>query len=563
MRIGVILSYDVYNIPTSHIVKELIKRGHVVELYALHMDYIHIRMFFDFDIQIRPFEELTKEIISKWDCIYSSFTIQGFPRDFWNVEKYIFHFTTTPYDEPGGFGDFTFSQRDMSNNLILSEPAFERMKSFEVQPGKVTGNPKYSIENTKIFNNIEKKQILFVDASHSPDSKSGKMEEAKMLVSIAKTFPEYKLVIKPRYFKNDKHVSHRNGVFLDDCIYEASDSDVPSNIEYLKEHIDLETISMESEIIITPDLTSTYCNAGAYNKRGIIASGFVFEYPKWKRHKRLFAEISARSGLFVDYDKIVQFLPEGKTFDKKNLHEMGLDILDGAQRIVDTIENVNALFLSKKLYPLKSDCMDDGYIDSMTQLISRRYIKALYGPIEVALRDVEGCDFSDAEKYVNNLLENNSSVNANDYERLQNCINDCIRKSIISSYQNGNRDYILQEYYIRAMYELNRFEEIVDDDFDAVEMLDYFRGRYEVDNSNYNEALCCFDRLINKISDSSFEQSLAYTDRYYVSSHFWAGVACYHIKNEKAKNYFESCLKLTDGNHRKAQEYLDMINKLD
>ncbi len=560
MRIGVILSYDVYNIPTSHIVKELIRRGHIVDLYAFRMEEIHLRMFSETGIEIQPFAELTIETISKWDFIYSALTIQNYPRSFWEINKYIFHFTTTPYDEAGGYGDFTFTQRDMGINLIESEPRFERMKLKETIPGKVTGNPKYDQRNFESI--VEKeKHILFVDSSHTPDSENGKIEEAKMLVSIARKWPDYKLIIKPRYFKSEERITHRNGVFLDECLEKVTHGNIPSNIEILSKHVDLEELSMKCELIITPDLTSTYCNVGAYHKKGLIASGFEFEYPRWKRHKRLFSEISIRSGLFVYYKNILDFIPNGKRFDEKNLVEMGLDKTNGAKNIVDTMERVFEDFLSKNRFPIRSDCVKDGYFTTTEQLISIRYAKSLYGTIETALRDVDGCNFFRAEEYVNSVIDSNTILDSTNYDEYRFRVNDLIRQAIIESYQNGNRDYIAQEYYIRAMYENGRFSEIISASFDAVEMFNYFLGRYEIDvNSDYEKALPIFANLIDVISSSTFEKSIIYLQPYLVSSYYWAGVCCYHLHMIESKGYFEMCENLTEGNHLKARDYLELID---
>ena len=303
MNVLVILFMDVYNFTAVNIVREMLNRNYQIDVYSLRMEHMHIRMFHSVDVEVKDFTDLSIAQADQYDFIYSAISIQALPREWWSVDKYIFHFTTTPYDEPGGYGDYTFTQRDMNHILIPSDPTIEQVKRLQASPGMVSGNPKYDHDESDLK---DERHILFVDASHTPDSKAGKMEEAQMLLYLAYKMPDYKLIIKPRYFKEDHIVTHTNRVFLDDCIRKLSNGDLPKNMVMLQEHVDLEEIAKKSELIITPNMTSSYCSIGAYGKRGLIAGNFTVKYPRREYHTELFQNVTYRSALVVPFDNICE-----------------------------------------------------------------------------------------------------------------------------------------------------------------------------------------------------------------------------------------------------------------
>lgn len=556
MKVLVILSNDVYNFPTVNIVKEMLKRGYQLEFYSMRMESQHIRMFNELNIEVKDFNDIEPDMADKYDFIYSASTISALPMEWWRVKKYIFHFTTTAYDEPGGYGDYTFTQRDMHLTLIKDEQTIEQIKAFLATPGMVSGNPKYEVEDESSLEN--RKQILYVDASHSPDGIIGRMAEARMVLEVANKFPDYKVIIKPRYLKSDTSIVHANRVFLYDCIKSIAGDDIPENLQIIKEHVDLEEIARRSEIIITSGNTSSYCSIGAYEKKGLIAGELPMIYPKWEYHSKLFRQISYRSGLMVPYYEVVDALPKAKYFNKENLVEMGLDIHDASKRIVNEIERIFNDYIKKNCYPPIMALEEKINLDDVIFL---RFCKSLFLRIDYLKRDIPDSDFQEADNFVFELIKNRDWSVVTNFDNYLNAVEKIIRKLIINNYHYENASFIEQEHYILAMMRNGRMEEIIGKNFDAEEMYFYVLGRYQIsEKQDFQAAANSFEHFTQLVFGATYEQSYAYLLQYKESAFYWLGY-CYYkmVDYEKALRYFMMCEELTNNSHKKAWEYIQKI----
>lgn len=561
MKVLFILYKDVYNIPAAKVAAEMIKRKYDVAFYGTYLEDIHIRMFHDFQMEIKPVSQLVLSEIERYDFIYTATTLISVPIPM-DIEKYIFTFTTVVVDEPGGFADFTFTQRDL-NIYFQNDVSMEKINAFKACPGKFVGNPKYDMRH--VDNVSVKKQILFVDASHFPWGKKGKIIEAKMLLQIADHFPEYRLVIKPRFFPEDKNVTHRNQVHLYDCLEELTSGIMPSNIYCIKKHVDLEEVVRESEIIITPDITSSYLEIGAYNKKGIIAADIPSSLESMihsKNRMERIRKVINRSELCVPYTKVLEYLPEGKKFSERHKKEMGLYKKDIARNIVNIIEQIYNDFIIHDIYPNRnSEIESNEKAITMTEVITYRYIKCLFSAFDDVKCRIEGLNFSEVENYIFALLENKTQINADNYSYYWETVKGMSRDIILNSKEILMEDALKQSYLLQSLYEAGKIQYEREEDYLAKEMFWCLMGKYEIIKGNNAElALSYFKKFFDGILRNEYEKTLADLSYYKESATYWSGVCHFQLGNWfEAKQLFESLEEMTNNNHRKAREYLNKI----
>lgn len=562
MKVMVILHKDVYNIPTYHVVKEMLERNYEIDCYALFMGHNHLRMFDDLHLSIQSISEIKN--IEQYDFIYSATGLRGIPQIF-ELKKYIFSFSTAFMDDIVNYGDYTFTQRDFSVHLQNYDYPIDTNNELKSKPGMVVGNPKYDSQytdsNCPDSKEINNKQILFIDAGHFPYGKAGKMEEAKMLIDIANKFPDYQVIIKPRFLHDDKDVTHRNAVHLYDCINEAADSKIPANLHCLYKHVDLEELVKESALIITPDLTTTYLEIARYDKAGLIAADIPSETTithSKERLKRL-KSIEQRSGLRVNYKDICNYIPQGKKCNKEHVTEMGLTYRNASVKMVDTMEKIYQEFIAKDVYPSANG---ESYI-SFEEVMSFRYLKALFDMYEGYVVKMEFLNFSDIENQLREYFRSGKIITAKAYQKMKTEIADKISQVILEQKDLLVKDKSSRGYYLQELYANNLLETCNAEEFKDDALYYYFFGKNLVNvKKEYKQAVEALQRYFDLIKDNDYEETLADMNYFKESATYWLAFSYYQMgEYEQAKIYFEQCQKLTANGHKKAKEYLELIEK--
>lgn len=559
MKVLVILHRDVYNIPTYHIVKEMLNRKYEIDFYAVFMNHNHLRMFDDLKINIQNISKITTDVIDQYDFVYSAIGLRGIPRIF-DIKKYIFSFSTAYMDDIINYGDYTFTQRDFGIHLQDYYYAIDINNEIKSKPGLVVGNPKFDFDYNKL-NEIDDRKILFIDAGHFPFGKDGKMEEAKMLLDIAKKFPEYQIVIKPRFLPEDSNVTHRNKVHLYNCINEVADNNIPSNLHCLYQHVDLEELVRTSRLVITPDLTTSYLDIARYDKAGLIATGLPSEYTLThnKDHTKRFKNIEQRSGLCVHYKDICNYIPQGKKCNKEHIIEMGLDKRNVSMRIVDTMEKIYRDYISKNRYPSL-----DGYsCISFEKVMSFRYIRALFGIYEFYESRMESLDLTDIDNQLREYYKTETLITYEEYKKLQSEITNKVNQKIVEEKELFLEDEINRGSYAQALYASNSLDKCHDKRLQKDALYYYFWGKYFSNiKKEYKKGIEYMQKYFELTEKNDYEKTVADVDYFKESATYWIAF-CYYQMNEydSAKIYFQKCQELTSNNHKKAKEYLEMIDR--
>lgn len=559
MKVLVILHRDVYNIPTYHIVKEMLNRKYEIDFYAVFMNHNHLRMFDDLKINIQNISKMTTDVIDQYDFVYSAIGLRGIPQIF-DIKKYIFSFSTAYMDDIINYGDYTFTQRDFGIHLQDYYYAIDINNEIKSKPGLVVGNPKFDFDYSKL-NKIDDRKILFIDAGHFPFGKNGKMEEAKMLLDIAKKFPEYQIVIKPRFLPEDSNVTHRNKVHLYNCINEVADNNIPSNLHCLYQHVDLEELVRTSRLVITPDLTTSYLDIVRYDKAGLIATGLPSEYTLThnKDHIKRFKNIEQRSGLCVYYKDICNYIPQGKKCNKEHIIEMGLDKRNVSMRIVDTMEKLYRDYISKNRYP----SLDGDSCISFEKVMSFRYIRALFGIYEFYESRMESLDLTDIDNQLREYYKTETLITYEEYKKLQSEITNKVNQKIMEEKELFLEDEINRGSYVQALYASNSLDKCHDKRLQKDALYYYFWGKYFSNiKKEYKKGIEYMQKYFELTEKNDYEKTVADVDYFKESATYWIAF-CYYQMNEydSAKIYFQKCQELTSNNHKKAKEYLEMIDR--
>lgn len=335
MKILVVTWIDAANLSIENIVRRMIERGHQVDLFAFSTDYKSMRMFEQLPVRIFPVSKLNSQIVQNYDI---AFTVDSAMRALRFLDIYVFAYNYVPDTWISEGPDFMFT---MVNDRKLR---FE--EECAMMPVGCAKNDKKMVEGQA------KKQILYIDAGHNPFGRNAKKQVAGMLIEVCHKFPDYKIIIKPRWLPSETiGQAHRSGLHIYDVLNEIADHSLPVNLIMLEEHRDLQELIDESESVITTSVSS-YFDVALRKKGCIVVNGFDSEEGYDTRPSIANAYKNAEgSGCCVNYQEVVNYLPKGIMCDEEHLTEC-IPYLSGvSDRIIDVMEFVYQNFVAKGLYP--------------------------------------------------------------------------------------------------------------------------------------------------------------------------------------------------------------------
>lgn len=159
----------------------------------------------------------------------------------------------------------------------------------------------------------DKKYFLYLDKSVYPISKIDRLRALNYLCEIAWRYPEYKLIIKPRYIHHERNYTpHYHG---EDFYYLLSEiENKPPNLSVLDERISLEKLISECSVLISLP-TSAFLPAMLLKKPILVLSGMNDEVipPDLTVLTNMSDLINyyRDSGCVVTWDKMIEHLPDG------------------------------------------------------------------------------------------------------------------------------------------------------------------------------------------------------------------------------------------------------------
>ena len=448
MKILVVSAGDATNLSIENVIKEFILRKHHVEVYARFADYKSIRMFNDLLIPVHPVKELTEKIIASFDIAFCGTDAMDFLR-FADIYIFAYNFIFNGWASDGADFMFTLSK---DRNMRYKEDC-------ATMP---IGVPKNDIPKTDEV----KKQFLYIDAGHIPFGRKGKEQVAEMLLNICNSFPDYRLVVKPRWLLDDmQNLTHPNYNHIYRILDELTGGNLPENLVLLEEHLNLQTLIDESITVITTSI-SCYLDAALRGKGVLVVSGLDNEDQCDMRInvslRREYA-FASDAGCLVDYQQITRYLPQGIMCSEEHLNRL-LSYRQGASsRIVDVVEYVYETFLKHGKYPriqeydyesYKTDIEDDAHIN-LNILKYKRMKNAVINLSRIFDSIDAEIDWSDYYKTLEEIYQT-FPLDNNGYQSLVAQMIDRDKKFRIKEGKKLMTDSINQSFLLQALYDTNQ-----------------------------------------------------------------------------------------------------------
>lgn len=354
MKILVVSFNDSDNLTIENVLYELEARGHEITIFAPFMDDDSIRMFKGLKAKICPIKELTNKRAKEFDVAFCSVMMMGRMK-FLDIYCFVYSQFYEEYFMTDG-ADFMFTYR--SGCLPRCSYRCASMQVGDPKNDKVVFSP---TENSK--------RILYVDSGHMPFGRKGKEQIAEMLLEICEKFPDYELCIKPRWLRGKKdNFTHKNTNHIYDVIEECCGGNVPSNLNMLNKHLNLQEL-IDSSISVITLYSGATLNAMLQEKGLLIAAGWENE-DKWDiRNEGLIKgkhDLYSESGCVVNYKELVNYLPDGIRAEKAFEDKMFCYKRGASKRIAEVMEYVFEQFLKKGLYPDTQEYSYETYTDTMS-----------------------------------------------------------------------------------------------------------------------------------------------------------------------------------------------------
>lgn len=354
MNIIVVSGLDATNFVLVNIVRELKDRGHRVFIYGKSQEHLNINMFKGIVEKIEPLQSLDRRLEGDLKEIDAVFCSNDTMLHLLDVRKYIFAYSITSIFGTlvSEGGDFMFA-----SGMRKYEGQLKENCAF-----MGVGNPKYSgtEEITESSKKTRNHRFLFIDSGHYPFGREGKVLLAQLLLRICEKFPQYELVIKPRFLEGDEGRTHRNSTHLYSCIRECCEGAAPDNLVMLKEYGDMNRLIGMSDTVLCM-YTSAFLDVMVQEKGLVIIGNLPNRDSADMRngfHWRIMKEECERSGCLTDYHDVLSCLPEGmhgrKGYLKRQLSYGG----NASKKIVDVMEYVVQNFIAQGRFPKRNvwDC---------------------------------------------------------------------------------------------------------------------------------------------------------------------------------------------------------------
>lgn len=523
MKILVVSAADATNLSIENVVKEFIRRGHVIDVFSPMQDEKTIRMFKSLGLNIYPIDCLENRV-QEYDIAFVGTDAMDYLR-FANI--YVFGYNFLFNGNPSDGADFMFT---LSKDRKLAHPEL-----CAVMPMGVPKNDTKPVLHPQ-------KQFLYIDAGHIPFGETGKRQVAGMLLEICSRFPEYNLVMKPRWLLSDKeNLTHANKNHIYQVIHEISGGNIPSNMIMLNEHKDMQELMDESMTVITTSI-SCFVDCALRNRNCLVVGDLTSE----DQHEMRLNKSRAReyreaenAGVLAGFKELPSLLPKGKRCDEDYINNLIAYRSGVSGKIVDVVEWVYERFIAKGKYPRIQEYSYEGYQNgieedeslNMTALIQNRMLNGI-------IRFSRKLDYVDApldfSGYYEELEKNykNYPVSPEGYHELLKNMDSIYRNMIIENAALLENDAINQSILLQAFFDEGLYDDIVNYDFGKVLCKGpyyYWIGRtlQKTQPRNKEAAVRCYLLFLKEASRRTFEK--------YNVEHAWGMVSAYNYVFLNAK----------------------------
>lgn len=398
---------------------------------------------------------------------------------------------TTLYDGDDVYGDLVFTSgcRNYTSltrsNVVLPTRSAGCLKVTEAHKGKQAS-----------------KKIVWIESGHFPYGTEGRKQEAALIQQICRAFPEYEVVIKPRYLRAEcMDVKHSNGehlfYYLDDVCRAVS------NLKLLEEPCVLADVIADAQTII-----HTYSSAfqeAVLLEKGIINIGdFISEETSDLREHRYarIREYIDKAGCTCSQAEVLGYLPEGMKCSESYQTEILGNRVSPAEFMVKAI--CEAANQWKKNCALPARFFED-VIESDYENVNEEKVRAqrMMGWRRHCMSRYEYF-FDDW-----NLFDGFEVENIED-EKWEEKL--CVW--VKNKFEHLNENRFNQVYLMKMAYESGEFDPQGWPNLLCEEAFLYFSGKYWVDHGEPDRAISCFERYLEKLEGRLYPRTWIETPEY-------------------------------------------------
>lgn len=509
MKILVVSAADATNLSIENILKEFLKRGHYIEVFAQIYEDKSVRMFRDMSIPIHPVKELTDKLISQFDIAFCGVDIMNILR-FTDIYICAYNFIFNGWASDGA--DFMFT---LCKN--------RRLRYYEDCAIMPIGVPKNDTPQVGIL----KKQFLYIDAGHIPFGITGKQQVANMLLEICEKFPDYRLVVKPRWLISDtQYQTHPNSQHIYKVLNSLTSGKLPSNLELLDQHLNLQTLIDESVAVITTSI-SCYLDVALREKGVIVVGGLTNEDQNELRTnislKREY-ENANDAGCLVDFKRVTEYLPQGIMCNESHINNLVAYRTGASSRIVDVVEHIYNNFLRLGKFPKTRTYNYETFKKEMVADQSLNWdmlkYKRMKNSIINSSRIFDSIDVNiDYSDYFRTLEETYQSypLSNNGYHVLLSEMTAMGKKIWIKEAKSLMSDPINQSLLLQALYDTGQEEEILcipESKICCNGPYHYYLGKIYEKRKNIANSVHHFLFFLNEANQRSFVKYIQERDNY-------------------------------------------------
>lgn len=548
MKVLFFSEHDGYNSAIINIIKALKDRGHEVSVYGRYTNENYMYIFSKNNITVHNIQELNNDIIDEHDIVFARNSFLYY-EGLIKIRKYVFSYNTLYFDQPNSGADFVFSSGESwkKNNDLAFRTECATME---------IGNVKF---DNVVFDTSKKKtyKMLFIDSGHYPFGHEGKSTLAELLLQICYKFPEYELVIKPRFLPDDDIVTHRNSDHLYKYINQASRGKIPGNMTMLTQHRAMMDLISDCDVVLCM-YTSAYLDAALSGKNLVIIDGLPNEDSYDLRNETFWKpvrEILKDTGCLVDHRDVLKYLPEGIKCSDRHIRAHVYGYGNISDKIAGVMEYLWANYISKSLYPgiglykyqgSEDDVRIDPGID-LDSLVTNRYKNMVYHQVGVMLKRFGTTDRQIYTALKDRILniQQRDGFSWEDYHTIKNEIINVF----LENKDRLPRDKITQGFLFHQMIRSGKLEEIIRISEEEVlnkELYHFTRGCIAFYENNPEQAVRDLQHYLSIVNSHSYYESIADTDIYKNEAHALLVI-----------------LFLSFGDRRQSEEYFNKIPSTD
>lgn len=491
MKILIISEKDAANVSLAKIADKLLERKHIVEVYAVFMAE-NVLACFDKTIPVYDFKELEIGKCNSYDCILTTSVAAVFFQNIELLSVRIPIFTQNYLINKQVFwrGDICYVP-----SLPTSVTDFD---DYMLGKRIAIGEPKYDDVNINV---TDSKKILFIDSGHYPFGREGKIALADTIINICNKFPDYELVVKPRFLPCDKVVTHTNKLHLYDTIKERANGKLPGNLNLLMQHFDLMELIEEACTVVCMYTTAF---VGACLKRKGLAildnlpSDDIYD-TRLKTSYRI-RDYMVGSGALIDYKKVTDILPRGVAAGDDYIKYLLACRGNSAEYICESMEWLVEQFYSKGVFPDFPDC---SYLDlkhgvqikknwNWEKQIDARYRDYLMYRMAIHI-DFHVKNHIIIDKYWQGFLSE-SLIDFNEYKRLLGEAYKIRNLCIVDNQDILMSDMVDQGILLNALYLTKNYDKVKEFSNRGIGAYYYFNALICYEEKRYNECVCNLKR---------------------------------------------------------------------